>query len=93
MRRPVPLRAVPPVGPGQDQQVVVALLRMMVRSKPLTTEILFGQVFALDHHAPGPVEHEDAFASGGLQRGDTVGTVHWAAPVTGSRTPSTRQMA
>jgi len=83
------------VGPGQAQDVVIALHLADVAGEALAAEILFRQVAALDHHAPGPVEHEDALFGGPVQGGDAFaagqGGTHTAAFV--SRTPSTRQIA
>ncbi len=84
------------VGPGQAQDVVIALHLTDVMGEALAAEILFRQVAALDHHAPGPVEDEDAFLRGPVQGGDTFaagkGGTHTVAAFV-SRTPSTRQIA
>jgi hypothetical protein len=67
-----------------------------VVGKAVAAEILLGQPAPLDHHAPGPVEDQDALARRLLESGDTVEAAHAAASFVGvgvSRTPSTRQMA
>ena len=78
------------VGPRQAQEVVVALQRQGVVGEPLAPEIgLLGEPCALDHHAPGAVEHQHPLAGGALESVDAFGPAHETA----SRTPSTRQMA
>ena len=80
------------VGPGQTQDVVVALHLADMAGEAVAPEILFGQVVALDHHAPGPVEHKDTVSGDGVEGRDAVGAGH-AGTVLVSRTPSTRQIA
>ncbi|MNI74989.1 hypothetical protein D3C73_1311080 [compost metagenome] len=68
------------VRPRQDQQVVVALLRVVVVAETLAAEVLFRQLAALDHHAPGAVQHQDALLGRRVQGGDAVLAVHKHTP-------------
>ncbi|CAJ1779925.1 hypothetical protein LMCDFJHI_02900 [Aeromonas salmonicida] len=54
-------------GPGQHQQVVVALDVGMPVGKPLTAIIRLAQLVALDHGAHGPVDDQDPFLETGFQ--------------------------
>ena len=87
--------AVRAVGAGPDLfQGAVAWAEEAAETagEAVAPEILFGQVAALDHHAPGPVEQEDTVPGGGVEGRDAVGAGH-AGTVLVSRTPSTRQIA
>ncbi len=55
------------VGPGDVQQVRVTLHVALVAREALATEILLGQPPALQEHAPGAVEHDDALGEQALQ--------------------------
>ena len=48
------------VGPREAQHVDVIAQRPRMILEALTAEVLFGQALALDEHANGPVENDDA---------------------------------
>ena len=48
------------VGPGQIEQVGVALDVAVVPGEPLPSEVLLGKTPTLEQDAPGAVEHDDA---------------------------------
>ena len=88
------------VRPGQAEDVVVTLQLAIVIGETVAAKVGLGQPLALDHHAPGAVEDENALLRRLLQRGDTVLPRIWAGHAAASfgetgvsRTPSTRQMA
>jgi hypothetical protein len=68
------------VGPGDVEQVRVALHVAVVPGEPLTTEVLLRQAPALQQHAPGSVEHHDALVQEALQSFAGVGHGHRAYP-------------
>src|SRR5574343_1950200 len=70
------MEAADDVGPGQDQQVVVALDVVRVILEALAAVIGFGQPMALDHGAHGAVEDEQALLKKGGKFGGTVGLNH-----------------
>jgi hypothetical protein len=60
------------VGTGQVEEIRVALEIAIVVGEPLAPEVGLGKPPALQQHAPGPVEHDDALAEKGLQPGSYV---------------------
>src|SRR5690606_33910127 len=67
------------VRPRQAQDVVVALHLAVVVGEALGAEVGLVQALALDHHAPRPVEDQDALLGGRLQGGDAFGSAHCPA--------------
>ena len=83
---------------GQAKDVVVPLELAGMVPEPLGPVVGFAEPAFLEHHAPGPVEDQDAVLRGLLQDGDAFAArahaaVSLSVGVSGSRTPSTRQMA
>ena len=75
-------------GPGDRQQVVVALQVRGMVGEPPAPEISFFELVLLDHGAHGAVEHQDAF----LEQGGKGGGHGSQAPSL-ARTPRMWQMA
>ena len=69
------------VGPGQRQEVVIALLRRRVVGEAGAPIVRLGETIILDHRAHGAVEHEDAGGQRPLQRGDAVRPGALAGPL------------
>jgi hypothetical protein len=61
------------VGPGQAQQVVVALEVLAVGGEALAAIVGLDQFVALDHGAHGAIENEDALRDQLAQFGTAVG--------------------
>ena len=57
------------VGPGEAEEVVVALEVVRMAAKPLAAEIGLGQLAGLDHRALGPVQNDDALLEQAAQFG------------------------
>ena len=68
-----PVNAADDIGPGQGQQVVVALEIAGVSRKALAAVIRFLQARLLDHGSHGPVQDQDAVLQGLFQRGGFEG--------------------
>ena len=60
------------LGPGQHEQIVVALHGLAVAGKARPAEGRLVELVALDHRAHGAVDDEDALLRGRLQRGDAL---------------------
>ena len=63
------------VGLGQSQKIVVALSSLRMIAEAGAAKIVLAQLVALDHHAPGAVEQQDALSRFLLHPGDAGGAV------------------
>ncbi len=64
------------VGPGEGQQVVVALEVLHVGLEPVDPEVSLGEGVFLDLGPHGSVEDEDALGEGSPEQGNTLGSIH-----------------